>query len=169
MPLRQGQKSRPGQTALKHNDENVDWQHDSERIRSPSLCSQQSKHWCQILNGTWVTVSEARACATRRIGNPFLPSICAQPLQTPIPNMSPATTSVCVNVYPSHHNQALKFTSTNLFLKERRAVVFMGWMPLWNVKRQPSLKPRSLHGHLENRFDVGLKFPQISYLCSGHL
>ena len=29
--------------------------------------------------------------------------------------MSPAVTSACVNVYPSHHNQALKPTSTNPF------------------------------------------------------
>ena len=59
---------------------------DSERIRSPSLCSQQSKHWCQTLNTTWVTVFEARACANRRIGNPFPPSICADlDLQTAIP------------------------------------------------------------------------------------
>ena len=91
-------------------------QRDSERIRSPSRCSQQNKYWCQILNGTWVTVFEARGCANRRIGNPFPPSICADlDLQTPIPNMSPAITSPCVNVYPSHHNQALKSISTNPF------------------------------------------------------
>ena len=60
-----------------------------------------------------MTVFEARTCANRWIGTPLPPSICADlDLQTPIPNMSPAITSACVNVNPSHHNQALKSTST---------------------------------------------------------
>ena len=111
-------------------------QRDSERIRSPSFCSQQSKHWCQTLNRTWVTVFEARVCANRRIGNPFPPSICADlDLQTPppIPNMAPAITNACVNVYPSHHSQALKPTSTNPFLIKNKGSNLSGVNPFSDI------------------------------------
>ena len=74
---------------------------------------------------------EARACANRRIGNPFPPSICADlDLQTAIPNMSPTITNACVNVYPSHHNQASKSTSTNPFLKKNKGSSLSGVNPI---------------------------------------
>ena len=44
--------------------------------------------------------------------------------------MSPAITSACVNVYPSHHNQALKSTSTNPFLNKNKGSSLSGVNPI---------------------------------------
>ena len=44
--------------------------------------------------------------------------------------MSPAITNACVNVYPSHHNQASKSTSTNPFLKKNKGSSFSGVNPI---------------------------------------
>ena len=74
---------------------------------------------------------EARACPNRRIGSPFPPSICADlDLQTAIPNMSPTITSACVNVYPSHHNQASNSTSTDPFLEKNKGSSPSGVNPI---------------------------------------
>ena len=44
--------------------------------------------------------------------------------------MSPAITSVCLNVHPSHHNHALKSTSTNPFLNKNKGSSLSGVNPI---------------------------------------
>ena len=93
---------------------------------------------------------EAKACANRGIRNPFPPSICANlDLQTPIPNMPPAITNACVNVYPSHHNQALKSTFTNPFLNKNKGCSLSGVNPI--------VRDRRFKGHVSSKDVSGLQ------------